>query len=388
MTRNSLWLKRIVILATIAPFALLWGEIYTRIFAPQNVDSRMNIYAVDSTIGYTYKPNATTYEKGREYNALYQINSLGLRDREYRTKQKGIFRVLLLGDSFSVSHGLSIEASLSRQLERTLQESADRDSLSVIFEVVNTAAGGYSPYNYWKAYLRWAPILHPDAVIVGLSPDDYDSSNAGFNYLIEDGDTLATFREGQTPNKTGRNNIMHIRKWLSWNSQFYILLRNFLYYNETVGRISNWLSTKSEGRIMQLQQFIVPQPEIITKARELSYSYLDKLYEATVSDKIPLIMISIPLKEEIDNSFYQLALASSGLNQNQADVCQPLKETVKYCESRNIHLFDPRPAIKARHLEVPCYFVYDGHWVAEGIRVATASMAKQWRESRIPPWDN
>ena len=371
----------------IAPFALLWGEVYTRILVPQNVDSKMNIYASDPVIGFTYKPNASTYEKGREYNALYRINSLGLRDREYGPKQKGIFRVLLLGDSFSVSHGLPIEDSLSRQLERALQEVANIDGVPVKFEVINAAAGGYSPYNYWKAYSRWAPVFDPDVVIVGLSPDDYDSTNAWSNYLIEDGDTLAIYRDGETPQKGGGSLVRQLRKWLSWNSEFYILLRNFLYYNEISGRVSMWFAAKEEAQINQLQQFITPQPESITQSWKASFSYLDKLHEATANDNVSLLMISIPLKDEIDYTQFQRTLAASGLNQSQTDINQPLKEISNYCNARNIPLFDPRPAIKARHLEDPCYFVYDGHWVAEGIRVATASIAKQWRDLRLPPWD-
>jgi len=54
--------------------------------------------------------------------------------------------VLLVGDSFSASHGLPIEDSLSRQLERALQAVADLEEMPVKIEVVNAANGGYSPY--------------------------------------------------------------------------------------------------------------------------------------------------------------------------------------------------------------------------------------------------
>ena len=105
---------------------------------------------------------------------------------------------------------------------------------------------------------------------------------------------------------------------------------------------------------------------------------MDKLHEATTKQDVPLLIISIPFKDEIDDSQFQRTLVASGLNRSQTDLNQPLNEISKYCNSRNIPLFDPRSTIKARHLEVPCYFVYDGHWVAEGIRVATASIAEQW----------
>ena len=385
--KRSNWPKRISIMLIIAPFAILWGEAYTRILVPQNVDSKMNILASDPVIGYTYKPNASTYEKGREYNALYQINSLGLRDRKYGPKKEGVFRVLLLGDSFSVSHGLAIEDSLSRQMERALQEVADTREISVKIEVVNAAVGGYSPYNYWKAYLRWAPVFNPNVALVGLSPDDYDSSNEELIYLIEDGDRVASFREGQKPQKRGSSFIRNLRKWLSWNSEFYIVLRNFLYYNEIVDRVIAQFTPKGEARLNQLQQYMVPQPEIIMEHWAKSFAYLEKLQESTSADNVDLVIIPIPLKEEIDPTVFQRTLAASGLQQGQMDINQPLNQITVFCKKKNILLFDPRPAMKARHMEVPCYFVYDGHWIPEGIRVAAVSIAHRWYDLRLPPWN-
>lgn len=383
---KSTSLNRMFLMVVIFPFALLWGEMFTRVLLPQNVDAKMDIFASDPVVGFTYKPNAQTYEKGKEYNALYQINGLGLRDREYGMKKMGVFRVLLLGDSFSVSHGLPIEESLSRQMERGLQDLADADGRPVKFEVINAAAGGYSPYNYWKAYQRWAPVFKPDVVVVGLSPDDYDSTNAGLNYLIEDGDVLATYRDGKMPKKSGGSLVRQLRKWLSWNSQFYILLRNFLYYNELVGRISMWITAKDEARINQLQQFIVPQTKSMTEDWAKSFSYLEKVHEETSADDVTLIVIPIPLKEEIDPAELQRTLAVNGLTPKQIDIDQPLKTISTFCTTENIPVLDPRQAIRKRHAEVPCYFVYDSHWVAEGIRVATSSIAWQWRDLGLPPW--
>ena len=385
---KSILLKRLLLMALIAPFVLIWGEVFTRVLLPQNLDARMNIFASDPVVGFTYKPHAQTYEKGQEYNALFQINSLGLRDREYAPKGKGVFRVLLIGDSFSVSHGLVIEESLSRQLEKALQAAVDSDGLSVKLEVINAAAGGYSPYNYWKAYSRWASVFKPDVVIVGLSPDDFDCSNEDSQYLIEDGSTLALFKNGQSPppGKSGGSLIRNLRKWLSWNSQFYILMRNYFYYNDIVGRVKRLVDAKGEEQNSQLQQFLVPQPQSMIMAWAKTFSYLQKLKKDAASDGVPLIVVPIPLKMEIDPQEYQRAVQASGLAPKQIDISQPLQKISAFCLNEHIYLLDPRPAIRKRHAEVPCYFVYDGHWVEEGIRVATVSIASQWRALGLPPW--
>jgi len=223
-------------------------------------------------------------------------------------------------------------------------------------------------------------------VIVGLSPDDYDCSNEDSQYLVEDGATLAVFKKGQTPKKGGRSSIRKLRKWLSWNSEFYILIRNYLYYNDLVGRVSMWMIARGEEQGSQLQQYVVPRPESMTKAWAKTFSYLQKLQKETAAEGVTLVLIPIPLKLEIDPEQYRQALAASGLTPQQIDIDQPLKEISAFCKAEHIPVLDPRPAIRARHVEVPCYFLYDGHWIAEGIRVAVASLARQWRDLGLPPW--
>lgn len=387
LNRSSL-LQRLSIMTVIVPLALLWGEIFTRVLLPQNVDSKMNIFESDPVVGFTYKPNASTYEKGREYNALYQINSLGLRDREYGEKRDGVFRILLLGDSFSVSHGMPIEDSLSRQLERALQAIAVSEGMSVKIEVINAAVGGYSPYNYWKAYRRWAPVLKPDTIVVGLSPDDYDCSNEHLQYLIEKGMTLSTFKDGQKPPESGMVSINKLRQWLSWNSEFYILLRNFLYYNDHVGRIYLWMNVRAAEQNNQLQQYIVAQPESMTRVWAKTFFYLQKLKKDISDDGVALIILSIPLKMEVDPEVYRHSLAASGLAPLQINLDQPFKQISAFSKAENIPILDPRQALRKRHAEVPCYFVYDGHWIAEGIRAATRAAAIQWHAMGFPPFDN
>ena len=347
----------------------------------------MDIFREDPIIGFTYEPNSETYEKGREYNAHYKINSLGLRDREYPSREDGVFRVLLVGDSFSVSHGLPIEESLSRQLENSFQAQFNSDNIPLRAEVINSAHGGYSPYNYWKAYQKWEPLFKPDAVVVGISPDDFDCTNADSRYMIENGETIALYRNGQVPSRLRNSGLFRARKWLAGKSEFYILLRNFFYYNDIIGRINLWMGARSGNENSQIQQFMVPQPESINEAWKKSFSYLKKLKEDANADGVQVILIPIPLKFEIDNKEFEYTLAASHLDPSQVDIDQPLKQVLSFAKKENLPVFNPRQTLRGRHPEKRCYFVYDGHWIAEGIRVSTEFIVSQWKLSKLPPWD-
>lgn len=164
-------------------------------------------------------------------------------------------------------------------------------------------------------------------------------------------------------------------------------MRNFIYYNELAGRVSLWVNAKGEDQAGQLQQYIVPQPESMKKAWDKTFSYMRNLREETAADGAALIVLSIPLKVEIDPGEYQRTATASGLDQKHLDLTQPREVISAFCNQEGIPLLDPREALGKHHAETPCYFVYDGHWNAKGISVATASLAKQWRDLGLPPWD-
>ena len=123
------WLQRLFFSILCFPISLLWGELFIHILLPQDVDNILNIFQPDLLVGYIYQPNAKASESGREYEVSYKTNSLGLRDSEYDLNATGVFRVLLLGDSFSESHGLRLEKSLPKQIEQKLQKELDRRDL-------------------------------------------------------------------------------------------------------------------------------------------------------------------------------------------------------------------------------------------------------------------
>jgi len=380
-SRKNTRFTRILLVIVISPLSLLSGEAFTRALFPQNVDDRMNIYKSDSIIGFTYAPNATTHQKGREYNVYFQINSAGLRDRKYEKKENGTFRVLLLGDSFSVSHGLEIENSLPRQLERALQAAVKADGIDTTIQVVNAAVGGYSPYNYWKAYGRWRPMYEPDLVFVGLSPDDYDCSNEHARYWIENGVTLGMATRSEDLRKQRVNVITRVRKWLSWNSQFYVLLRNFLYYNNIVGRILRRLKAQNADQGGQLDPFRVPPEENLW---DKTFLYLASLKVETQQDGVPLVVAPIPLKLEIDESEYAAILSANQISESLVDMKQPLRQIGKFCKEKEIPVLDARSELRQCQ---SCYFKYDGHWNTKGVRAAVQAFVHQWRELRLPPWD-
>jgi len=110
---------------------------------------------------FELKPNLNTYFK----IARFITNSCGLRDKEYLVdKQKNTFRVVVLGDSFTMGSGVDIEETFHFILESRL----NKESSGVVYEFINFGVGGYDP-NQCLATLRYKALKYsPDLALFCL----------------------------------------------------------------------------------------------------------------------------------------------------------------------------------------------------------------------------
>lgn len=101
--------------------------------------------------------------RGKTYEKLVVINSLGLRDVEVsRSKAPGVVRIACLGDSVTFGHGVLMEESYPKHLERIIREHVP----SVKVEVLNFGVPSYNTVSE-IAQLRESVIgFAPDAVVL------------------------------------------------------------------------------------------------------------------------------------------------------------------------------------------------------------------------------
>jgi hypothetical protein len=351
------------------------------------VDAILNIYQPDPMVGYIYQPNAKAFESGREYYMSYNINSLGLRDREYDVNAKDVFRVLLFGDSFSESHGLTLEESLPKQIEQNLQKEFDRKGLQVKAEVVNISFGGYSPYHYWKSYRRWKSTFNPQLILIGFyMGNDFQCEDENIRYEIDDGEIVGEYLEGDRRASQKKDSMRSIRKWLAQKSELYVLMRNFFYYNEMIGLLT--MQAKVQETTKQLQPYLVPEPKEVKKEREKCFGYLKRLKDEAAADGVPVALMTIPVKFEIDQYYLEQIIKTQRINPDALNLDQPYKDLANFCGSVGIYYFDPREAMKKETVvNNDLYFKYDGHWNAKGIETASLSVIRQWEKQKLLPFN-
>lgn len=370
------WLKRLGWFAVAGVVALLATEALTRALMPQSRDTVLEILAPDETVGYIYEPGARAVERARDYDVDFRINALGLRDREYAAAVDDAYRVLLVGNSFCVSHGLEIEDSMSRALERALRERFEAVGDARTVEVVNTCNGGYNPYNYWKSYGRWAPVFRPDAVVVGfLTSRDHRCDPPDVRFLVVDGLIRSRYREGEEPKIYRPNPATLVRKFLARSSDLYVLLRNYFYYNDRLQRIIGGVLGR-DGSTRTVDPYRTTPTEAVESGRRQAFDYLARLRAETARDGVPLLILGIPVKGDVLDDAWSVVADEAAALAVPVDRRKPFRELAGWCGTATVPFVDLRPALRAAG---PAgYFDHDNHWNAEGVAAAARVVAGEW----------
>jgi hypothetical protein len=143
-------------------FALLLLEAGLALFYPIPYSLEKNMYfEADPYTGYRHKPEGVGYYP-TGIPAL--ANKSGHRDDEVQIpKPAGVFRILMIGDSFTIGANVEQAEAYPQVLEALLNQPGQPK-----IEVVNAGVGGWSPFQYAEFLKHYGARYEPDLVLVGL----------------------------------------------------------------------------------------------------------------------------------------------------------------------------------------------------------------------------
>ncbi len=153
-------------LALVVLFGLALGVTVAEVAARYLVKSHSKSYMVaDPVFHHRLRKNMRRKVLGTEF----ATNSLGLRDHEYAVpKPAGVYRILMLGDSFTEGGGLGLEETVAKRVEAGL----NRAPCAVRYEVVNAGAASYSPIVEYLLLEHVGLGLQPDLIVLNFDMTD------------------------------------------------------------------------------------------------------------------------------------------------------------------------------------------------------------------------
>jgi lysophospholipase L1-like esterase len=106
-----------------------------------------------------------------QYAMRYSFNDMGCRDRDFPlARAAGTWRILALGDSYTMGVGVQAHDVFTARLEQLLNGA--RSPGSPTYEVINCGVSGYSTEDALMLYERHAARYNPDLVLLTMVWND------------------------------------------------------------------------------------------------------------------------------------------------------------------------------------------------------------------------
>lgn len=303
----------------------------------------------DADLGWIQMPNHEASFRGRDFNIRMRSNSYGFRDREYQlSRQAGMKRVIVLGDSFAWGWGVEQEEIFCKVAEREAKNT----------EFINLGQAGYGTAQEYLLFKKLGIKFSPDLTVLAFFINDiYDNYD---EWSLKK--PLFRLQEGNLVLKRGP------KPFKSTINQF--LQKNFLLYNFIDYRLAMLKQLTKPFNVIDVPEecFYKNYPERISAAWDLTNALLIKLDEQT---RHRLLIMYIPDRVQIEKETYHKALIASNLEEKKIDVLHPNKILKRFSEDHRIPFLDLTPFFrKANEKGVPIYFKHDGHLTKEGHELA------------------
>lgn len=135
---------------------------------------RRKIFIPEPYLGFVHAPdNKFLWEdnRGKEFALWQRTNALGLMGEDVTVrKPENVYRIIVLGDSFTEAMQIEEGLNFCNQLEELLNK--NRADSQKKFEVINAGVSGYSPISEYLFFKRRLKELQPDLVLLQLWAND------------------------------------------------------------------------------------------------------------------------------------------------------------------------------------------------------------------------
>jgi SGNH hydrolase-like domain, acetyltransferase AlgX len=359
MRRRRAWAAAVVVVTSALALALATAELTLRLFYPQPV----GVWHQDPDGLAMHWPGLETYLP--QFGVSVSFNSTGMRGGEHRLeKSAGVFRILLLGDSFMEALQVPYDVAFASLLERNLAEISGRP-----IEVVNASVSGWGTDDELLYLVRHGVKWKPDLVVVAMTLHNDVSDNLRERFhAVGDG---ALVERPRTPSTALTYKLIQARDYLAIKSHSYQLVmraRRAHERQDEAGRLS--------AHVVGL--FRVPPEPIMTRGVELTGLLLERMARVASEHGSRMALVLIPLAVQLsDDRFAELNATGAGAGE-RFDRERPQRLMSDIGRRVGIDVIDLLPDFTdwttsgrgSLHLE------RDGHWNVAGHRLAAGIVAQ------------
>lgn len=358
-------------------FSLLLSEIFLRWQNRRNQPIETRSCRISSPrYHHELVPGTICRSKYPEWDTTFSVNNLGFRDTEMTIdKPAGVFRVLMIGDSFIEGEAVELDETAAQVMETELSQSLNRQ-----VEVVNMGVMSYSPIIYRRVLEDKGLPLNPDLVIIAVDMSDWQND---FSYE-KDLDQNGNFRNVLFQQQMGRPHQAlpgvnsKIKFWLRTNSIVYAtvadrikqLIRRVKQIPEpTVFQVNDPLSdphfvTRSDENAKRLQMWHPLEESLVS---------IDELMKKS---RVPWIAVTYPYGHQVSENEWVKGRLKNGFEADKIYPTAAADLLIDFGTSHGIKVFNLIDKFKlaAKTNQGLLYYPMDGHFTPLGHKIMAQSL--------------
>lgn len=328
---------------------LIGSEIILQRFYQQSVSFEYQqnapLAVSDSILGHSYRPNSWAYEYGPEYDVTYQINPRGLRDHSPHPipKPDSLFRILLIGDSFTFGHANNYDAIWPVRLKEQLAKSAPVD-------IVKAGVQGYNTTQEVLFMEQLIDTYRPDLVLHTYLPNDLVANLP----IPEHPNTQKVSLNPLTPELEHNN-----EPWL----ELPILFRRLMFQ-------SDWIYTTIYPLKPDFHYFVDPGNPEVQQQLQITKELFNRAAALADSHQIQYQVHFLPQQ-------YQVLATASTHNPAKNRVYTVDRNLMRYLSSQQINCFSTLDTLAAHYRlhNNPLFYRLDGHLTPTGNKIIADRIA-------------
>jgi hypothetical protein len=354
------WALNVAVIFVSTSVMLAISELALRLFYPQ----QLGIWFETRDGLAIHQPNGTI----RFLNHDIHINSLGMRDQDHAIKKKdGVYRILLLGDSFMEALQVPFEESFPKLLEERLRKAGLHN-----VEVINAAVSGWGTEDELAYLTRYGKRLEPNLILVAMTLHNDVSDNLREKFY--------TLKDGRLQRRPVR--IRPIVQY--WVVQFKAFIASHLHVIQLWRKFWYRADIQNTGRALQQHVMnLLSSTETTTIARgwQLTFAELRAIQSEGRSIGVPTVVVLIPLSLQLSKEKMAKLVAQNSSAQQDIEYQKPQEIMVQFGARQGLEIIDLLPTFRQwgakRHDQL--YLKTDGHWNTSGHSLAAEHVASELR---------
>ena len=356
--------------------ALAAAEAGLRTFFPQPLreayraaDAGGPITRRDPEIGWTLKPDLAWTTGSAPWEDGLTTNAAGFRDAPHSgARAPGVYRVVVLGDSFVFGSGVPQEATLTRRLSAHLGPG---------FEIVNLGVPGYGTDQELLTLRRWGRTLSPDLVLLGFFWNDVMENASDLIYglpkprfTLADGRLVLHPPSGFSPPSA----FARLDAFLASRSHLWSLLENGLFTAERAA------AGPAEERPVSVDLSLRSPTPSRAKEFALTFALLGAVRDEAASRGVPFGVFSVPPRFLAEPEVGARLLRIYDLPEDAFDE-DGFRRVREACEAGGIPFVDLLPGFRREAAAGARLFQPTGiHWSEAGQDLAARLLAPAVRD--------